>query len=75
MQKQKLNLRGYNSTMINCTAQERELFKRSYKKQYFNKLILKRKNGEVISNEKIVGESFKVTERICSGSNLKFGLC
>lgn len=61
--------------MINCTAQERELFKRSYKKQYFNKLILKRKNGEVISNEKIVGESFKVTERICSGSNLKFGLC
>lgn len=60
--------------MITCTAKERELFKKDNKK-FYNKVNIKLQNGDVISNDRIVGESLKITERMCSESKIKFGLC
>ena len=71
-QKRKLSLRGYN--MIPCTAEEREMFKKNESK-FHNRIKMKLQSGEIISNNRIVGESFKITERMCSESSLKFGLC
>lgn len=61
--------------MIKTSVRLRELFKYGGNGKSFNNVKITVENGETIENDRIVGESLKMTERMCSGNTLKFGVC
>jgi len=61
--------------MIKTSVKLRELFKYGGNGKSFNNVKIVVENGETIGNDRIVEESLKMTERMCSGDTLKFGVC
>lgn len=63
--------------MIKISAKGKELFKGGCVNGYYNNVKIEMLDGSglTITNDNIVGESLKMTERACSGDTLKFGLC
>lgn len=61
--------------MINIDTRIKELFKKETTGSVYNNVRIIVEDGTVIENDHIVGESLKMTERICSSQTLKFGVC
>lgn len=61
--------------MINIDTETKELFKKETTERVYNNVKIIVEDGTVIENDHIVGESLKMTERICSSQTLKFGVC
>lgn len=63
--------------MIRISTKGKELFKDGCVDGYYNNVKMEMLDGSgiVITNNNIIGESLRMTERACSGDTLKFGVC